>query len=77
MENNFLLYFFALAFIIAWGGVVICSARSVILSMEKDKKTKPSSKNGDAVGYSDKAAYFTVYNLEKKYNILHFKGPHF
>ena len=65
MENNFLLYFFALAFIIAWGGVVICSARSVILSMEKDKKTKPSSKNGDAVGYSDKAAYFTVYNLEK------------
>lgn len=29
MENNFLLYFFALAFIIAWGGVVVCSARSV------------------------------------------------
>lgn len=65
MENNFLLYFFALAFIIAWGGVVICSARSVILSMEKDKKTKPSSKSGDAVGYSDKATYFAVYNLEE------------
>lgn len=65
MENNFLLYFFALAFIIAWGGVVICSARSVILSMKKDKETKASSKSGDAVGYSDKATYFAVYNLEE------------
>lgn len=64
MENNFLLYFFALAFIIAWGGVVICSARSVVLSMEKDKETKPSSENEDAVEYDDKATYFAVYNLE-------------
>lgn len=65
MENNFLLYFFALAFIIAWGGVVACSAYSVIRSMEKDKETKPSSRSGDAVGYSDKATYFAVYNLEE------------
>lgn len=65
MENNFLLYFFALAFIIAWGGVVVCSAYSVIRSVEKDKKTKPSSGSGVTVGYNDKATYFTIYNLEE------------
>ena len=65
MENNFLLYFFALAFIIAWGGVVICSAYSVIRSVEKDKETQSSLRSGDVAGCNDKAAYFAVYNLEE------------
>lgn len=66
MENNFLLYFFALAFIIAWGGVVVCSARSVVRSMEKDKEKQLSHINEAAsVEYDKKSAYLAVYNLKK------------
>lgn len=36
MENNFLLYFFAFAFLIAWSGVVVYSACSFIRRMKKD-----------------------------------------
>lgn len=66
MENNFLLYFFALAFIIAWGGVVVCSARSVVRSMEKDKEKQLSHINEAALAeYDKKPAYLAVYNLKK------------
>lgn len=54
MENNFLLYFFALAFIIAWGGVVVCSVLSVIRSAEKDKEKQLSHINEAALVEYDK-----------------------
>lgn len=66
MENNFLLYFFALAFIIAWGGVVVCSARSVVRSMEKDKEKQLSHINeATSVEYDKKPAYLAIYHIEK------------
>ena len=65
MENNFLLYFFAFAFLIAWSGVVVCSAYSFIRRLKKDIENHSPQINERAVEYDDKSAYLAVYHLEK------------
>ena len=49
MENNFLLYFFTFAFLIAWSGVVVCSACSFIRRMKKDIENHSPQINERAV----------------------------
>ena len=53
MENNFLLYFFAFAFLIAWSGVVVCSVYSFIRSMKKDIENHSPQINKRGVEYDD------------------------
>lgn len=65
MENNFLLYFFAFAFLIAWSGVVVCSAYSFIRRMRKDIENHSPQINERAVEYDDKPAYLAIYHIEK------------
>lgn len=65
MENNFLLYFFAFVFLIAWSGVVVCSACSFIRRMKKDIENHSPQINERSVEYDDKSAYLAVYQLEK------------
>lgn len=65
MENNFLLYFFAFAFLIAWSGVVVCSAYSFIRSMKKDIENHSPQINKRGVEYDDKPAYLAIYHIEK------------
>ena len=64
MENNFLLYFFAFAFLIAWSVVVVCSAYSFIRSVKKDMENHSPQINERSVEYDDKPAYLAVYHLE-------------
>lgn len=64
MENNFLLYFFAFAFLIAWSGVVVCSAYSFIRRLKKDIENHSPQINERTVAYDDKPAYLAVYHLE-------------
>lgn len=64
MENNFLLYFFAFAFLISWSGVVVCSACSFIRRMKKDIENHSPQINERAVEYDDKSVYLAVYHLE-------------
>lgn len=64
MENNFLLYFFAFAFLIAWSGVVVCSACSFIRRLKKDVENHSPQINERTVAYDDKSAYLAVYHLE-------------
>lgn len=65
MENNFLLYFFAFAFLIAWSGVVVCSVYSFIRSMKKDIENHSPQINKRGVEYDDKLAYLAIYHIEK------------
>lgn len=65
MENNFLIYFFAFAFLIAWSGVVVCSAYSFIRSMKKDIGNHSPQINKIGVEYDDKPAYLAIYHIEK------------
>lgn len=65
MENNFLLYFFAFAFLIAWSGIVVCSAYSFIRRLKKDVENHSPQINERTVAYDDKPAYLAVYHLEK------------
>lgn len=65
MENNFLLYFFAFAFIIAWSVVVVCSAYSFIRSVKKDIENHYPQINKRGVEYDDKPAYLAIYHIEK------------
>lgn len=65
MENNFLLYFFAFAFLIAWSGVVVCSVYSFIRSMKKDIENHSPQINKRGVEYDDKPAYLAIYHIEK------------
>ena len=64
MENNFLLYFFAFAFLIAWSGFVVCSACSFIRRLKKDIENHSPQINERTVAYDDKSAYLAVYHLE-------------
>ena len=64
MENNFLLYFFTFAFLIAWSGVVVCSAYSFIRRLKKDVENHSPQINERTVSYDDKPAYLAVYHLE-------------
>ena len=65
MENNFLLYFFAFAFLIAWSVVVVCSAYSFIRSVKKDIENHYPQINKRGVEYDDKPAYLAIYHIEK------------
>lgn len=65
MENNFLLYFFAFAFLIAWSGVVVCSVYSFIRSMKKDIENHSPQINKRGVEYDDKLAYLAIYHIDK------------
>ena len=65
MENNFLLYFFAFAFLIAWSVVVVCSAYSFIRSVKKDIENHFPQINKRGVEYDDKPAYLAIYHIEK------------
>ena len=65
MENNFLLYFFAFAFLIAWSVVVVCSAYSFIRSVKKDIENHYLQINKRGVEYDDKPAYLAIYHIEK------------
>ena len=60
MENNFLLYFFAFAFLIAWSVVVVCSAYSFIRSVKKDIENHYLQINKRGVEYDDKPAYLAI-----------------
>lgn len=65
MENNFLLYFLAFAFLIAWSVVVVCSAYSFIRSVKKDIENHYLQINKRGVEYDDKPAYLAIYHIEK------------
>ena len=65
MENNFLLYFFAFAFLIAWSVVVVCSAYSFIRSVKKDIENHYPQINKRGVEYDDNPAYLAIYHIEK------------
>lgn len=65
MENNFLLYFFAFAFLIAWSVVVVCSAYSFIRSVKKDIENHYLQINKRGVEYDDNPAYLAIYHIEK------------
>ena len=65
MENNFLLYFFAFAFFIAWSGVVVCSVYSFIRRLKKDIENHSPQINKRGVEYDDKPAYLAIYHIDK------------